>query len=67
MLFHSLTNFEIYSRDNLHKVKDSVYIRNLNEYINIGTYWVAFYAQNYNAICFDSFSVEHIPIEIKNS
>ena len=41
-LSHPLTNFEIYSRGNLHKVKDSVYIRNLNEYINIGTYWVAF-------------------------
>ena len=49
-----LTNFEIqsyyqneprfncvYSRDNLHWIKDGAYIINLDEYSDIGTHWVA--------------------------
>ena len=56
---HPLTNFEIqkyyqneprfngaYSRDNLQKIKDGAYIRNLDEYSDIGTHSVAFYIQN---------------------
>ena len=51
---------------------------NLDEYSDIGTYWVALYVQNNdddhnnnndddnnNVIYFDSFGVEHIPKEIK--
>ena len=42
---HPLTNFEIhkyyqnelYSRDNLQKIKDGVYVVNLDEYSDIGT------------------------------
>ena len=75
---HPLTNFEIqkyyqneprfndvYSRDNLPKIKDGAYIVNLDEYTDIGTPWVALYVQNNNFIYFDSFGVEHIPKEIK--
>ena len=72
---HPLTNIEIkryyqneprfinvYSRDNLpNKIKDGVYIINLDEYSDIGTHWIALYVQNNNAIYFDSFGVEHIP------
>ena len=56
MLPHPLTNFKIqkyyqneprfngvYSRDNLPKIKDGVYVINLNEYSNIGTHWIALY------------------------
>ena len=56
---HPLTNFEIqkyyqneprfngaYSRDNLQKIKDGAYIRNLDEYSDIGTHSVALYIQN---------------------
>ena len=55
---YPLTNFEIqkyqneprfngaYSRDNLQKIKDGAYIRNLDEYSDIGTHSVALYIQN---------------------
>ena len=75
---HSLTNFEIlkyyqneprfngvYSRDNLPKIKDGIYVINLDEYSDIGTHWVALYVQNNNVTYFDSFGVEHIQKEIK--
>ena len=51
---YPLTNFEIqryyqneprfnciYSRDNLHRIKDGAYIINLDEYSDIGTHWIA--------------------------
>ena len=51
---HTLTNFEIeeyyqnepksdgvYSRDNPPRIKDVVYIINLDDYSDIGTYWIA--------------------------
>ena len=76
---HSLTNFEIQkcyqneprfnghcSKDNLpDKIKDGRYVINLDEYSDIGTYWIALYALNNNVTYFDSFGVEHIPKEIK--
>ena len=75
---HPLTNFEIqryyqneprfngvYSRDNLTEIKDGVYIRNIDEYSDIGTYWVALYVHNNYATYFDSLSVEYIPKEVK--
>ena len=34
-------------------------------YSDIGTHWVALYAQNNDVTYFDSFGVEHIPKEIK--
>ena len=37
---------------------------NLDEYSNVGTHWIALWINN-NATYFDSFSVEHIPEEIK--
>ena len=57
MLPHPLTNFEIrkyyqnekrfngvFSRDDLsNKIKDGAYIIKLDEYSDIGTYWVALY------------------------
>ena len=76
---HPLTNFEIqkyykneprfngvYSRDNLPKIKNEVYVINLDEYVDIGTHWVALYVENNNNVTyFDSFGVEHILKEIK--
>ena len=54
----------VYSRDNLAKIKDGTYIRNLDEYSDIGTHWVALWVNN-NVTYFDSFGIEHIPKEIK--
>ena len=53
------------SRDNLSKIKDGAYIKNLDEYSDIGTHWVALWVNNNNVTYFDSFGVEHIPKEIK--
>ena len=54
MPHHPLTNFEmqnyyqrdpkfngVYSRNNLPKIKDRVYIINLDEYKSTGTHWIA--------------------------
>ena len=74
---HPLTNFEIqkyyqneprfngvYSRDNLPKIKNGVYIIDLDEYSDTGTHWVSLYVNN-NVTYFGSFGVEHIAKEIK--
>ena len=74
-----LTNFEIqkgyqnesrfsgvYSRDNLaNKIKDGAYVINLDEYSDIGTYWITLDSLNNGFAYFDNFVVEHIPKEIK--
>ena len=79
ILPHRLTNFEIqkyyqneprfngvYSRDNLpNKIKDWTYVINHHEYSDIGTYWIALHALNNKVTHFDSFGVDHIPIEIQ--
>ena len=47
---------EVYSTDNLlDKIKDGAYVVNLDEYSDIGTYWIALYANNKTVTYFDSF------------
>ena len=46
---------DVYSRDNLSKIKDGAYIINLDEYSDIGTPWVALWVNNNNVTYFDSF------------
>ena len=36
----------VYSRDNLPRIKDGTYVVNLDGYSDIGTRWVALYANN---------------------
>ena len=55
----------LYSRNNLPKIKDWQYIINLDEYKSIGTHWIALYVNDNNVTYFDSFTVEHIPKEIR--
>ena len=77
MSLHPLTNVEIqkyyqnehnfngvYSRNNLLKIKDGVYVINLDEYKSIQTHWIVLYVNDNNVIYFDSFGVEKIPKEI---
>ena len=78
MLPHPSANFEIqnyyeneskfngvYSKDNFpNKIKDEAYTINLDEYLDIGTHWVALYVKNNDITYFDSFGVEHIPKDI---
>ena len=76
---HLLTNFEIqryyqnkhringvYSRNNFpKKVKDGVYVLNLDEYADVGTRWITLFCNRSEIVRFDSFGVEHVPEEIK--
>ena len=76
---HPLTNIEIqkyheneprfngvFSRDNLpKKIKDGGYVTNLDEYVDVGTHWIALFCKKSEIFYFDSFGVEHIPEEIK--
>ena len=79
MLRPLLTNFElqkcyqnkpkfddVYSRNDLTKVKDGTYIINPDDYESIETHWIALYANEENGTYFDRFWVEHIPKEIRN-
>ena len=75
---HPLANFEIqkyyqnepkfigvYSRNNLSKMKDGVYIINLDEYESVGNNWITLYVNATNVTYFDSFGVEIILKEIR--
>ena len=44
-----------YSRNNLPKIKDGIYLVNLDEYESIGTHWVALYTNAENVTYFDNF------------
>ena len=76
---HPLLNFEIqkyyqneprfhsgYSRNNLPKtIQGRAYVINLDEYADVGTYWIALFCNRNKIVYFDSFGVEHVPEEIK--
>ena len=56
----------VYSRNNLpSKITDVTYVINLDEYSDIGIYWIALSVKNNDITYFDSFGVEYIPKEIK--
>ena len=71
-----LTNFEkqkyfqnepkfnsVYLRNDLPKIKDGAYIKNLDEYESIKTYWIASYVNIDNITYSDGFGIifQHIP------
>ena len=74
-----MTNFEIqeyyenesrfngvYSKDNLLKtINNGAYVINLDEYADVGTYWIALYVKNNEVVYFACFGVERVPKEIK--
>ena len=55
---------DVYSRNNLSKIKNKTCIINLFEE-SIEIHWIALYANHNNVTYFDSLGVEHIPKEIK--
>ena len=56
----------VYLQTNLQKTaKDGNYVINFDEYKSIRTQWIALYVSANGVTCFDSFSVELIPQEIK--
>ena len=79
MPHHPLTNFEVqryyqnepkfngvFSRSNLPlKITDGAYLINLDEYVDVGTHWIALFCNRNEIVYFDSFGVEHVPEEIK--
>ena len=75
--FHPLKNFEIidyfknikvfngvFSRNNSPKLKNGVYVINLDHSENTGTHWIVIFMKSNKAIYFDSFGVEYIPKKI---
>ena len=48
------------------KIKDGAYIKNLDEYANVGTHWIALFCKKKEIVYFDSFGVECIPEESKD-
>ena len=53
-------------RDNLPKtIKNGTYVVNLDEYVDVGTHWIALCVKNNEITYFDSSGVEHVPKEIK--
>ena len=74
---HTLTNFEIqkyyqneskfndvYSRNNLTKIKDGPYVIIHDKFKSIGIHWTALYLNGKKITYFDSFGVEYIPKEV---
>ena len=45
--------------------KDGACVINLDEYLHIGTHWIALYVNTKTVTYFDSFGVEDVPQEIK--
>ena len=76
---HPLRNFEVqkyydneprfnavYSRDNLSKrIKDGTYVKNLDEYADVGTHWISLYVEDIEITYCGSFAVEYVPKEIE--
>ena len=75
-----LTNFEIqkyyqieprfngvYCRSNFSKkIKDGVYVINLDEYAGAVTHCIALFCIKCEIVYFDSFNIEHVPEEVKD-
>ena len=56
----------VFSRNNLpKKIKDGAYVINLDEYVDVGTHWIALFCNKNEIVYFNGFGGEHIPEEIK--
>ena len=49
----------------LKKIKDGIYVINLDKYADVGTHWMALFCKRSESVYFDSFGVEHVREEIK--
>ena len=55
----------VYSRNNLpKKLKYGAYVINFDEYVDVGTHWIALFCNRSEIVYFDSFGVEHVPGEM---
>ena len=48
------------------KIKDGAYVINLHDKNRKGTYWVSLFIDRNLSICFESFGIEYIPLEVLN-
>ena len=48
------------------KIKDETYVINVDEYLDVGTHWIALLCKKIEIAYFDSFGVEHVPEKIKD-
>ena len=55
----------VHSRDNLPKVKDWLYLVNLDEHESAGAHWISLHVNGDNVTYFDNFGIGYIPKEIK--
>ena len=56
----------VFSRNNLPlKIKDGAYVIKLDEYVDVGTHWIALFCNRNEIAYLNSFGVEHLPEEIK--
>ena len=70
---HPLTNFEIQRYYQsifqeiicLKKKRMGAYVINLDEYADVSIHWIGLFFRKSEIVYFDSFSVEHVPEEIK--
>ena len=46
------------------KIKNDAYVINLDEYVDVGTHWIALFCRN-EIVYFDSFGVDHVPEFLK--
>ena len=60
-------NLILFIQEIIYLKKDGAYVIHLGEYKSIGAHCIALYVNGNNIIYFDSFGVEHVPKEIKNS
>ena len=76
---HPLTNFEIQryyqNEPRFNGVQEIIslkkqygeYVINLDEYVEVGTHWIALFCNRNEIVYFNSFGVEHVPEEITKS
>ena len=55
-----------FSTDNLSKIKDGIYVINLDDKKSKGSYWIPFFIDKNAAVYFDSSGIEYILQEILN-
>ena len=63
--FKNIKGFNgVFPRNNLRKLRNGVYVINLDHSKNTGTHWIVIFLKKNEVIYFDSFGVEYIPKEI---
>ena len=67
MKYKNIIKASLNLRNDLPKIKDREYVINLDKCKSIGALWIALYLNRHTVTYFDSFGVEYILKESKNS